>query len=149
MCTSCVLRYACTCICTRAHSCTGALPVLLDLLSVGKAQTPAAYALANLAKRNGETQLLIASSGGIAPLLALLNGRNLDAAVQAASALAELARDNPDTQGGVAKAGGIRPLLALVVESRSPAAQSRAMEALGELPGAHTYAHMHPPMCMH
>lgn len=110
----------------------GAVPILLALLNVGKAQTPAAMALANVASQNPANQLAIAHAGGIAPLLALLNGRNMEAQVQAASALSELARDNAETQAAIAKAGGIRPLLALLA-SRSFAAQSKGMFALAQL----------------
>lgn len=110
----------------------GAVPTLLILLSVGKAQTPAAYALARLARSNASVQAVIAEMGGIAPLLCLLNGRNLDAQIEAAAALAELARDNKETQDAIAAAGGIAPLLALLA-SRSSIAQSRAMAAIAQL----------------
>ena len=82
------------------------MPILLALLFNGKAQTPAAGALAKLANNNPENQTIIAFAGGIAPLLALLNGRNLEAQVQAASALGELARNNVETQAAIVKAGG-------------------------------------------
>ena len=110
----------------------GAIPTLLKLLEVGKAQMPAAGALANLARNNPRIQSEIASAGGIAPLLSLLNSRNTEAQVQAASALAELAWHNSDTQAAIAKAGGIGPLLALLT-SRSTSAQSQGMSALGQL----------------
>ena len=110
----------------------GAIPLLLVLLSVGKAQTPAAHALAQLARNNAQNQRVIADAGGIAPLLSLLNGRYLEAQMEAAFALAELARDNSDTQDAIAKAGGIGPLLALL-SSRSSIAQSKGMAALAHL----------------
>lgn len=110
----------------------GALPLLLALLVVGKAQTPAAGTLANLAAFNASVQAEILSVGGIAPLLALLNGRNIEAAVAAAAALAEIARDNLETQAAIARAGGILPLLALL-SSTSSAAQSKGMAALAQL----------------
>ena len=110
----------------------GAIPLLLKLLGEGKAQTPAAYALARLASTNPAVQMAVADAGGIALLLSLLNGRNLDAQVQAAAALAEMARDNVDTQNTIARAGGIGPLLALL-SSRSTAAQSKGMAALAQL----------------
>ena len=110
----------------------GAIPVLLILLSVGKAQTPAAYALAQLARFNQKTQMAIAEAGGIAPLLALLGGRNLDANIESAGALAEIARDNEYTQDAIALAGGIGPLLALLA-ARNSVAQSRGMAALAQL----------------
>ena len=59
----------------------GAVPVLLSLLHVGKAQTPAAGALAKLACSHSTNQAIIAAAGGIPPLLSLLNGRNVDAQV--------------------------------------------------------------------
>lgn len=110
----------------------GAVPLLLILLSVGKAQTPAAFALAQLASFNRAVQGAIADAGGIAPLLALLNGRNLEAQIQAAVALAEMARDNHDTQDAIANAGGTGPILALL-SSRSSVAQSKGMVALAHL----------------
>ena len=115
-----------------AIAAAGALPVLLTLLAVGKAQMPAAAALAKLASNNPAIQKVIAEEGGIAPLLSLLNGRNTDAQVQAAAALSELSRGNSETQAAIAKAGGIGPLLALV-SSRSAAAQAQSMSALGQL----------------
>ena len=110
----------------------GAVPRLLQLLGVGKAQTPAAGAIAKLCERNRTIQLRVAEAGGIAPLLSLLNCRNKDAQVAAAAALAEVARDNEDTQAAISKAGGIGPLLALLV-SRYPSVQSKGALALGEL----------------
>ena len=55
----------------------GAIPLLLDLLNKGKAQTHAARAIANLARKNEIVQQVIAEEGGIAPLIALLNGRSI------------------------------------------------------------------------
>ena len=110
----------------------GAVPTLLILLSVGKAQTPAAFALAQLARGNSVVQAVIASLGGIAPLLSLLNGRSLEAQIEAAAALAELARDNAETQDAIAAAGGICPLLALLA-SRSSIVQWKGMAALAQL----------------
>ena len=52
----------------------GAVPMLLTLLGVGKAQMPAARALARLACGNRVIQTQINDAGGIGPLLALLNG---------------------------------------------------------------------------
>ena len=110
----------------------GAVPLLLTLLGVGKAQMPAARALAKLAKNNKGIQAEITNSGGIALLLSLLNGLDVEAQVQAAAALSEMARDNVETQSAIAKAGGIGPLLALLT-SRSSAAQSQGMAALAQL----------------
>ena len=116
----------------NAIAAAGAVPRLLILLAVGKAQTPAAGALSKLAAFNSAVQNEIMNAGGIAPLLSLLNGVSVPAQVQAAGALAELARENVGTQTEIAKAGGIGPLLALVA-SRSPQAQSRGMAALAQL----------------
>ena len=110
----------------------GAIPLLLTLLGHGKAQQPAATALARLAHSNREIQGVISETGGIPPLLALLNGLDVEVQVAAAAALAEMACDNADTQSLVAKAGGIGPLLALL-SSRSSAAQSHGMAALAQL----------------
>ena len=99
---------------------------------MGKAQKPAAEALAKLAHDNPQIQASISEDGGIAPLLALLNGLDIDAQVSAAAALSEMARDNVDTQAAIAKAGGIGPLLALL-SSRSGAAQSQGMGALAQV----------------
>ena len=114
----------------------GAVPVLLTLLSSGKSQMPAAKAIAKLAANNRSIQEEITHAGGIAPLLALLNGLDIEAQVQAAAALAEMARDNAETQAAIAKAGGIPPLLGLLASRSGPlagAAQSKAMAALAQL----------------
>lgn len=115
-----------------AIAAAGAIPLLLNLLSVGKAQMPAAHALAQLARKNPAIQTEISAAGGIAPLLSLLNGVNTDAQVKAAAAIAEMSWHNKEVQDSVAKAGGISPLLSLVA-SRSPAAQARGMGALAQL----------------
>ena len=116
----------------RAIVKAGAVPLLLALLVSGKASLAAACALAKLAMRNAANQAAIMSAGGIAPLLALLNGGNNGAHVQAAAALAELARDNLQTQAAIAKAGGIGPLLALLSSTKSQS-QAQAMNALAQL----------------
>ena len=59
----------------------GAVPLLLVLLGVGKAQVPAARALARLVHCNAPIQDEMTLAGGVTPLLALLNGRNTDAQV--------------------------------------------------------------------
>ena len=110
----------------------GAIPLLLTLLGSGKAQKPAAVALGNLAANNREIQDIVAGLGGVAPLLALLNGMDVESQVEAAAALAEMARDNPETQSAIAKSGGIGPLLAML-GSRVAAAQSRGMACLAQL----------------
>ena len=110
----------------------GSIPLLLGLLGVGKAQKPAACALSKLAYDNPEIQAEVHEAGGIAPLLALLNGLDADAQVQAAAALSEMARDNLVVQAAIAKAGGIGPLLSLL-GSRSSPAQSMGMAALAAL----------------
>ena len=116
----------------NAIAAAGAVPVLLGLLSSGKAQITAAGALAKLAYQNAAIQAEITNASGITPLLALLDGIDVGAQVQAASALAELARGNVEVQAAIAKAGGIGPLLALL-SSRSGAAQSKSMAALAQL----------------
>ena len=116
----------------RTISQGGAIPLLLALLGVGKAQKPAASALAKLAHENKEIQMEIERAGGIAALLPLLNGLDVDVQVQAACALEEIARDNEETQNAIAKTGGIGPLLALLA-SRSGQAQSHGMAALAQL----------------
>ena len=68
-------------------------------------------------------QQSILEQGGIAPLLALLNGVSDKAQVSAAEALSNVARSNVDTQTEIARAGGIGPLLAIVT-SRNPHAQA-------------------------
>ena len=92
----------------------------------------AATALAKLAHENKDIQTEIAEAGGIAPLLSLLNGIDMDAQVAAAEALAEIADDNTETQAAIAKAGCFGPLLALL-SSRSASAQSKSMAALAQL----------------
>ena len=119
----------------------GALPLLLRLLQSGKelAQVQAARALSKLAHSstwvaNQPVQEAFQDLDGIAPLLTLLNARNIEATVQAAAAVAELARDNVETQDDVARAGGIAPLLALISKQPpTPAAQSNAANALAQL----------------
>ena len=88
---------------------------MLALLgSAGKAQKPAAGALAKLACRNREIQDVVTELGGVPLLLSLLNISVPEVQVQAAAALAELAHDNVNAQTVVRKAGGIGPLLALL-----------------------------------
>ena len=55
----------------RTISLGGAIPLLLTLLGVGKAQRPAASALAKLAHQNKDIQMEIERAGGIAALLPL------------------------------------------------------------------------------
>ena len=113
----------------------GAVPVLLTLLSSGSRRCPPRRR-AKLAANNRSIQEEITQAGGIAPLLALLNGLDIEAQVQAAAALAEMARDNAETQAAIAKAGGIPPLLGLLASRSGPlagAAQSKAMAALAQL----------------
>ena len=110
----------------------GGVPLLIALLSVGKAAEPAAGCLARLAANNAANQVAISDAGAVAPLIALLNGRNAEAQVTAAAALSELCHGNADAQSAVARAGGIAPLLALLV-ARSSAPYSQAMTALAHL----------------
>ena len=116
----------------RAIAKAGSIPLLLGLLGAGKAQKPAASALATLSHDNKEIQAEITEAGGIAPLLALLNGIDIEAQVSAADALSKMACDNVQTQAAIAKVGGIAPLLALL-SSRSAAAQAKGMAALAQL----------------
>ena len=80
----------------------GAVPLLLTLLGVGRHRCRP-RALAKLAKNNKGIQAR--SPGGIAPLLSLLNGLDVEAQAEAAAALSEMARDNVETQSAIAKAG--------------------------------------------
>ena len=73
-----------TCHARHAVAGQGAVPLLLGMLETGKAQMSAARGLAKLALHNREIQDAIAENGGIAPLLALLNGVNIPAQVEAA-----------------------------------------------------------------
>lgn len=114
----------------------GAIPLLITLLGSGKAQVPAARAIAKLARGNPAVQTEINQGGGIAPLLSLLNGLDVEAQMEAAAALSETARDNTEVQAAVAKAGGIGPLLALLGARASPfafQAQAQGMNALAQL----------------
>ena len=131
----------------------GATPLLLSMLQSGKSQMSAALALAKLLSpeigsghANFEIQEAIASEGGIAPLLALLNGVNLPAQVQAAAALSHLARGNERTQTLIARAGGISPLLAML-NSRSAEARACGAAALSALTCAHIENQVSAPPC--
>jgi hypothetical protein len=70
----------------------GGVKTLLKLLSSGKTQEFAARAIARLSHANAAVQPDVCRSGGIAALLALLSGINVEAQTQAAAALAELAK---------------------------------------------------------
>ena len=129
----------------------GATPLLLQMLHSGKSQTSAANALAKLlspapndvtpiyaasAPANVEVQEAVWKEGGIAPLLALLNGVNIAAQVNAAAALANLARGNAEAQSLIARAGGIGPILALL-PSRNSQAQAQGANALAQVARFH------------
>ena len=114
----------------------GAVPRLLTLLAEGKTQSAAAAALARLAHGDREIQADIAASGGVSPLLALLNSPQPEGQVAAAAALTELTRGNSDTQHAVAKAGGVGPMLELL-SNRSASVQSQSMAALAQLAHEH------------
>ena len=138
----------------------GALPLLIASLPSGKAQMAAARALGALCSADAEDdedegggggessgsaeggtipteiQMAILRHGGVPPLLALLDGVNVNAQVEAARAVARLARENTETQCAIAKAGGLGPLLALL-PSRTVAAQARGAEALAMLARHH------------
>ena len=113
----------------------GALPLLISMLPSGKAQQAAATALAKTCGSKA-IQESIAREGGIAPLLSLLNGVNIQVQVAAAAAIAALARDNETIQTTIAKAGGVGPLLAML-STRSPQAQARGAGALAQLARHH------------
>ena len=115
------------------------MPLLLALLTNGKAQTAGADALAKLlspgtddSPANHRIQEEIANDGGTAPLLALLSGMNIEAQVHAAEALANLARGNESTQAVIAKAGGVGPLISML-PSKEVRAQAQAASALAQL----------------
>lgn len=125
---------------------TGAIPLLLKLLESGKAQISAANALGKLMSpgaepsnsppditpANNETQQAIADGGAIAPLLALLNGMNINGKVHAAAALSNIARGYESTQNQIVQAGGIGTLLELL-SSRSAHAQAQGASALAQI----------------
>lgn len=105
----------------RIFCAAGAVPLLLQLLNSGKANTSAAKALAKLLSpapgsdvSNSEVQREIASNGGIPPLLALLSSMNSLQQTYAAETLAKLACGNVGSQDLIAKAGGIGPLLSML-----------------------------------
>lgn len=115
----------------------GGVPKLLALLGSGRAQEFAARAIAKLAHENHAIQVEVCKLGGIALLLALLSGLNVEAQTQAAAAIAELAqgaegKNRKRTQDAVAKAGGIGPLLQLI-ESRYPQAVAEAVNAIAQV----------------
>lgn len=77
-------------------------------------------------------QRLIAQSGGIAPLVALLSDCHGDVRGAAAVALAELSFKNPENQHLIAQSGGIPPLVALLSD-RDRDVCGAAATALAEL----------------
>ncbi len=110
----------------------GAVPLLVAMLTSGKIQSAAAFALAQLSAGHDANKEAIAREGAVAPLLQLLNGANVAAQCHAAAAIAELSEENVEVQMSVAKAGGIFPLLSLL-SARSPQAQASAARALARL----------------
>ena len=103
----------------------GAVPLLVAMLTSGKIQSSAAFALAQLSAGHAVNKEAIAREGAIAPLLQLLSGASVAAQCHAATAIAELSEENGEVQQSVAKAGGIFPLLSLLA-GRSPQAQASA-----------------------
>jgi hypothetical protein len=85
----------------------GAIPLLIELLKSGSADTrrSAASALENIAHANAENQVVIREAGGIPPLLARVEGGGR-AATNSVDALRMLAHNNEDNAVATALARG-------------------------------------------
>lgn len=115
----------------------GGVPLVVKLLSLGAAQTPAARAIMKLADNNQAVQAALTEAGSIPPLLSLLTGPNPEAQAQAASAISAMVRGDIGNQAAVAQAGGMGPLIALLSSNRrgNGPVMSQAMSALAEMAG--------------
>ena len=98
-----------------------------------QAKERAAGALRNLAVESWKNKELIASAGGIPPLVDIATNATTEAQMDfAVGALASLALDS-DNKKLIAEAGGIPPLVAQVRNGHTAAIQALACVALGNL----------------
>jgi len=105
----------------------GALPLLVELLSVGSpsAQEEAAGALMNLVTDAPKLQKAVADAGAVLPLVMLLNWGTSGAKEQAAGALNKLASKNDDNRAAIVDAQAVPALLAIIAapaDGKKPAA---------------------------
>ena len=95
----------------------GGIPRLISMLTSSDLPTreQSAAALARLAFKNADTQVAIAKTGGIEPLISMLEAEETGGVAQefAAAALAELAMLS-DNRASIVGDGGIAPLVALL-----------------------------------
>lgn len=110
-----------------------ALVVLAKSKHSEQAKERAAGALRNLAVESWKNKELIASAGGIPPLVDIATNATTEAQMDfAVGALASLALDS-DNKKLIAEAGGIPPLVAQVRNGHTAAIQALACVALGNL----------------
>jgi hypothetical protein len=96
------------------------------------ARVHAASAIASLARLAANRDTIV-ESGGITPLVALLNDGEDAAKTGAAAALACIAVANASTPGAIAQSGAISPLVSLLTGEHGAAAQEAAAGALHAL----------------
>ena len=87
-----------------------------EMHSAASLISKSAYAVAQLARGNSDTQIALAEAGAIPPLVAMLGSPNAEMQAHAAGALAALSTDNADNQAAIARTGAVAPLCALVRE---------------------------------
>ena len=103
-----------------------------EMISGSRLYSLSAFAVAQLARGNRDTQLALADAGAIPPLVAMLASPNVEMQAQAAGALSGLSADNADNQAAVARTGAIAPLCALVREG-APSVKEQSARALWSL----------------
>lgn len=115
----------------------GGLPPLVKLIQPGSrtsasAKAYAAGALWNLAFRNADNKVSVASAGAIPPLVSLLQNGSPEAKSNSAAALWNLAV-NLNNQVEIGNAGAVPHLAALLSASNMPEARDHAAGAIGNL----------------
>ena len=86
-----------------------------------------AEAIKEMAFGNAKIQTAVAESGGIAPLVSMLNSSDAEMQANAAGALANLARNHQINQSAIAKTGAVGPLCTLVREGSAETKDESAM----------------------
>ena len=100
-----------------------------DTIASTQLHSLCAFAIAQLARRNRETQHALADAGAIPPLVTMLGSPSADMQANVARALASLSRDNAENQAAIARTGAIAPLCALVREG-APLVKEQSAAAL-------------------
>ena len=109
-------------------------PEALVRLLTGTLSRAKAYALWSLSHAiDASNQKVVAESGGIRPLVSMLNDPNRRVNEQAACALKLLAQDNRDTQMAIANQGAVEPLIALLDSDGFDRTQEHAAATLSDL----------------